>query len=168
MARISNKLPTHDAVRFSLFADVSSSFLLRTLVCSFRAQHHSFLALFIVTRFAQQGYSVEVWDADPQGSASEWAQRAEERSDELPFEVEPINLPGIKKKKVATQFTFIDSPPQNESILNAIAQRSDLVIIPTAPTGMDIERVLSTVSSMPDGKPIIVLLTDANPRYVLY
>lgn len=122
----------------------------------------------LATRFAQQGYGVEVWDADPQGSASEWAQRAEERSDELPFEVEPINLPGIKKKKAATQFTFIDSPPQNESILNAIAQRSDLVIIPTAPTGMDIERVLSTVSSMPDGKPVIILLTDANPRYVLY
>lgn len=122
----------------------------------------------LATRFAQQGNTVEVWDADPQGSASEWAQRAEERSDNLPFEVEPVNLPSINKKKATAQFTFIDSPPQNESILNAIAKRADLVIIPTAPTGADVERVLSTVASMPNGKAVIVLLTDANPRYVLY
>lgn len=122
----------------------------------------------LATRFAQQGHSVEVWDADPQGTASEWAQRAEERSDELPFSVEPVNLPSIRKKKAQAQFTFIDSPPQNESILNAIAERADLVVVPTAPTGADVERVLSTISSMPQGKPTIALLTDANPRYVLY
>src|SRR5699024_12287780 len=36
-------------------------------------------------------HTVEVWDADPQGSATEWAQMAASIDDPLPFNIEVIN-----------------------------------------------------------------------------
>lgn len=124
-------------------------------------------AMHLATALAPQ-YSVEVWDADPQGSASEWAQVVEENGEQLPFSVEAVNLPKIKKLTPTTQIVFIDSPPQNEGMMATIAERSDICIIPTAPTGLDTGRVLTTINSLPANTPGIVLLTDADSRTILY
>ena len=123
-------------------------------------------AIHLASYLAAEG--VEVWDADSQGTASEWADEAAESGEPLPFDVVPVNLPVIRKRQPTANITFIDSPPNNESLLNAIAERADIVIVPTAPTGADVQRVLSTVHSLPSGKLAIVLLTDANPNRVLY
>ena len=77
-------------------------------------------------------------------------------------------MPQLKKRRTTAEVTLIDSPPLNESILNAIAQRSDALIIPAAPAGLDITRVFSTLASIPEGKPAAVLLTSADPRTVLF
>ena len=50
----------------------------------------------------------------------------------------------------------------------AIAERSDVCIIPAAPTGLDTERVITTIGSLPVSTPGIVLLTDADSRTILY
>lgn len=123
-------------------------------------------AMYLATVLASKG--VEVWDADPQGSASEWALRAEENDDAVPFEVISVNRPQIKKRATKQPITFIDSPPLDEATLNSIAERADAVIIPTAPNGADVERLFSTRESLPAGQSAIVLLTDADPRTVLY
>lgn len=124
-------------------------------------------AIHLATALAPK-FSVQVWDADPQGSASEWAQIAEENEEQLPFSVEAVNLPKIKKLQPETDIVFIDSPPQNEGIMAAIAERSDVCIIPAAPTGLDTERVITTIGSLPVSTPGIVLLTDADSRTILY
>lgn len=124
-------------------------------------------AIHLATALAPK-FSVQVWDADPQGSASEWAQIAEENEEKLPFLVEAVNLPKIKKLQPETEIVLIDSPPQNEGIMTAIAERSDICIIPAAPTGLDTERVLTTIGSLPANTPGIVLLTDADSRTILY
>lgn len=114
------------------------------------------------------GHTVELWDADPQGSATDWALTAEENGDGFPFEVSPVNVPQLRRRRTTADITLIDSPPLNEAILNAIAQRSDVLIIPAAPAGLDITRVFSTLASIPEGKPAAVLLTSADPRTVLF
>lgn len=124
--------------------------------------------IYLAHALTNAGYSVEVWDADPQGSATDWAFTAEENGGEFPFEVSPVNVPQLKKRRTTAEVTLIDSPPLNESILNAIAQRSDALIIPAAPAGLDITRVFSTLASIPEGKPAAVLLTSADPRTVLF
>lgn len=124
--------------------------------------------IYLAHALTNAGRSVEVWDADPQGSATDWAFTAEENGGEFPFEVSPVNVPQLKKRRTTAEVTLIDSPPLNESILNAIAQRSDALIIPAAPAGLDITRVFSTLASIPEGKPAAVLLTSADPRTVLY
>lgn len=120
-----------------------------------------------LTRVEGKEWSVEVWDADKQGSATSWALLASE-TEGLPFEVLSVNLPQIRKRVPTAQITIIDAPPSDESILNAIAERADLVIIPTSPAGADIERVLSTQQALPENTPAIVLLADADPRTILY
>lgn len=124
--------------------------------------------VYLAHALTNAGYSVEVWDADPQGSATDWAFTAEENGGKFPFEVSPVNVPQLKKRRTTAEVTLIDSPPLNESILNAIAQRSDALIIPAAPAGLDITRVFSTLTSIPEGKPAAVLLTSADPRTVLF
>ncbi len=124
-------------------------------------------AIHLATALAPK-FSVQVWDADPQGSASEWAQIIEENEEQLPFTVEAVNLPKIRKMQPETDIVLIDSPPQNEGIMAAIAERSDVCIVPTAPTGLDTGRVLTTIESLPANTPGLVLMTDADPRTVLY
>ena len=63
-------------------------------------------AIHLATALAPK-FSVQVWDADPQGSASEWAQIIEENEEELPFSVEAVNLPKIRKMQPETEIVLL-------------------------------------------------------------
>lgn len=125
-------------------------------------------SIYLACALSASGHDVELWDADPQGSATDWDLTAAENGSALPFTVSSVNVAQLKKYPSRAEITIIDSPPLNESIMNAIAQRADVLIIPAAPAGLDITRVFSTLTSIPEGKPAAVLLTNANPRTVLY
>lgn len=112
-------------------------------------------------------YGVEVWDADPQGSASEWAAVCAEDGTPLPFDVLPANVATLAKRMSAADVVVIDTPPSNPTLLNAASTRADVVIVPTAPTPLDMARVWPTLDALGD-KPVIVLLTHTNPRTVAY
>lgn len=115
----------------------------------------------------ERNYQVEVWDTDPQGSASEWAMSTAEEGKPLPFDVIPANISTVKSRQPTADIVIIDTPPMNPQIMNAAAARADLVIIPAAPTPLDMARVWSTIEGLGE-KPRIVLLTHANPRTVSY
>lgn len=125
-------------------------------------------SIYLACALNASGHEVELWDADPQGSATDWALTAAENDSELPFTVSSVNVAQLKRYPNRAEITIIDSPPLNESIMNAIAQRADVLIIPAAPAGLDITRVFSTLASIPEGKPAAVLLTSADPRTVLF
>ena len=118
-------------------------------------------SIYLACALNASGHEVELWDADPQGSATDWALTAAENDSELPFPVSSVNVAQLKRYPTRSEITIIDSPPLNESIMNAIAQRADVLIIPAAPAGLDITRVFSTLTSIPEGKPAAVLLTRA-------
>ena len=82
-------------------------------------------------------HAVEVWDADPQGSATDWAYVAEENQESLPFPVISVNHREIQRKESDADFIFIDTPPGNSQVLDAVANRSDMLIIPTKPASLD-------------------------------
>lgn len=115
----------------------------------------------------ERNYAVEVWDADPQGSASEWAAVAAEDETPLPFEVLPANVATLKSRATKADVVVIDTPPGNPQIMNQAAARADVVIVPTAPTPLDMARVWPTLDALGD-KPVIVLFTHTNPRTVSY
>ncbi|MBB0994994.1 ParA family protein, partial [Dietzia sp. SLG510A3-3B2-2] len=48
-------------------------------------------AIYLATVASAQGKSTELLDADPQGSATSWAEIATEGSAPLPFQVSPAN-----------------------------------------------------------------------------
>lgn len=112
--------------------------------------------------------TIEVWDADPQGSATDWAYTAEENGKALPFTVTSVNHREVERKTTDAQFVLIDTPPGNSQVLDAVANRSNLLIIPTKPASLDMARVWATIDSIPATLPAIVLLTHANPRTISY
>lgn len=114
-----------------------------------------------------RNYSVEVWDADPQGSACEWAEVTAEDGRPLPFAVEAVNVRTLGSRRPDVDVVVIDTPPGEPALMTAAARRADVVIIPTAPANLDIARVWPTMDALGE-TPKVVLLTHADPRTVLY
>lgn len=113
-------------------------------------------------------YSVQVWDSDMQGSATDWAYTAQENGESLPFEVASVNYREIQRKNSEARVVFIDTPPGHSQVLNAVADRADLLIIPSKAASLDMARVWATLDALPVEQPAVVLLTHVNARTVSY
>ena len=118
----------------------------------------------LATASARDGKDVVVLDADPQGSATFWADNADDNERPLPFEVNAANPATIKRaaKKFqgdSDKWAFIDCPP-NGTILDAAQEASDFVIIPTGTGNADLVKTAETVRTMEaNDKLYAVLLT---------
>lgn len=118
----------------------------------------------LATAAARDDKDVVVLDADPQGSATFWADNADDNERPLPFEVNAANPATIKRAAKKFQgdpdkWAFIDCPP-NGTILDAAQEASDLVIIPTGTGNADLVKTAETVRTMEaNDKLYAVLLT---------
>lgn len=107
---------------------------------------------------------VTVLDADPQGSASTWAQDARLGGDPLPLSVEPANAATVRAAKERSEdFILIDTPPGDSPTINAAIQVADLIVIPTGTSALDMQRMWETHDAA-QGAPRMVLVTQAETR----
>lgn len=122
-------------------------------------------AIALATAAARRGYEVKVYDADEQGSATLWADSAEEAGDPLPFPVDPINDTRIKSlKDGGSVWYFIDCGPSGKA-LDAAKGKADFVVIPTTPAGLDMQQTWITADNLGEsGKPYAILLTRTRPH----
>lgn len=114
---------------------------------------------------ALSGYgTVEVLDADPQGSATEWALAATDTGTPLPFDVSPANVRLIARRgaRPQTDHLVIDTPPGQADVMDAAIAASDVAVIPTEASGMDMNQVWLTLERVGD-TPRAVLITKAMP-----
>lgn len=117
-------------------------------------------SVFLAQAAHVRGYSVEIADADPQGSATEWYDLANDHSS-TGWLARSVNLHQLRKMKdVPPQrdITIIDCPPGNSEIINAAIEASDMVLVPSQPTLIDMGRVWSTIANV-GSAPAVVLLT---------
>ncbi|MCG7308273.1 ParA family protein [Brachybacterium sp. ACRRE] len=113
--------------------------------------------------------TVEVFDMDPQGSATDWAYRAEDSGDPMDFHVRPSNvreLTHISRVQTADHLV-IDTPPGLPDVILASARAADAVIIPTEHSGLDMAQVWKLLEALPD-VPYGVLISKSNPRTISY
>ncbi|MFT4471974.1 AAA family ATPase, partial [Arthrobacter sulfonylureivorans] len=100
-------------------------------------------AAFLAHAFAQLGRSVVVVDADPQGSLLRWSEEADWGIPTLALPTKTIHrqLPGIVGDRY--DIALIDTPGFNDrtGIVYAAIRAADLVVLPMAPTMMELERV---------------------------
>lgn len=111
-----------------------------------------------------------MWDADPQASATEWAESAADVGESLPFEVEVINRVLLKRmtRAATADYVLIDTPPGDPAMIDAAVAIADLVILPSAPAVMDLTRMLHTAASIPAHIPRAGLITKANKQTIAY
>lgn len=120
-------------------------------------------AFYLAAALSQEA-SVEVWDIDPQGSATEWAYHIEDEGLSLPFRVQGLTLPQIKRARLGADYTLIDTAPGDARGIDAALAGADLALIPTGASAIDISRVWATEEVTSQVCPTRVLLTQADLR----
>jgi len=97
------------------------------------------LAVHIATALARKKRKVLLIDADPQGSALDWA--AARRTEAL-FPVVGLPKPSIHKELPALardfEFVIIDGPPRVYDVAKSACGASDLVLVPVQPSPYDV------------------------------
>jgi len=123
-------------------------------------------AMFLAAAAVRRGVPVRVVDADPQGSASSWADRAAHLGTPLPFEVSPATAADLRVlSSEPGELVVVDTPPGTAAAIDAAIDAADLVIIPTGPRAADIDRVWPTLD-ITQHRPTTILLTLVDMRKV--
>lgn len=114
----------------------------------------------------QPDAKVLLLDLDPQRSALEWSNLAEDVGDALPFEVKRGSLQTLHALQ-GYDYVIVDvAPAVSDSALRTLSGLSDLVIVPTEAEGLGLSKTYQTVDVC-KGKAI-VLLTRIRPRTRIY
>lgn len=131
------------------------------------------LAVHLSGELAARGRKVLLIDADPQGSASQWAAPGK-----LPIPVEhmPVTaetlapwVQSVRKKKA--DVLVLDCPPHLDAALGAAISLADLAVMPCGPSGLDMlamGEVLGVVRAVrqrrTDGKPAALVVPNRVDR----
>lgn len=108
------------------------------------------VALHLAVAAVQQGHNVAVIDLDPQQTARLWGDRRSSPSPVV-LQVAPSRL-GAELERAAdsgADMVLIDAPPRAwlgaDNAAREAARVSDLVVVPTRPTILDLEATVTTV-----------------------
>jgi chromosome partitioning protein len=98
------------------------------------------------------GAEVVVLDADTERSALEWA-----AAGELPFEVVAAERDRLARQARELEgnrgdgrVVIVDTPPNDREVLRTAASVADRVVVPVAPTGVDVNRLRATLEVLLD------------------
>ena len=121
-------------------------------------------ALYLACALSTRGKNVEVWDADPQGSATEWSLRAQDVGEDLPCPVVSMNAVQLRRTTPSADFTLIDTAPGDWKGIDTALEQADVAILPCAPSGLDLDRLWETERVASQKCPSYVLLTQVDRR----
>lgn len=125
-------------------------------------------SIMLAAAVEKRGIPVVVYDADPQASASRWAEVAIARDDPLGFEVKRVNAQFLRNlSSDSAGWHIIDTPPGSAAEIQAAIDIADLVIVPTHPSPMDLDRVWPTLEAI-EHRMVGVLLVGVHERRRLY
>lgn len=126
-------------------------------------------AMALATAAQRDGKKVEVYDTDPQSSASLWSLVAEENGDALPFPVVSANIATVRSAKKRygknpDELVIIDCPP-NGHVMDEALRAADFVVVPTTTGPADMVKSFETAETLFErGVYYAILLTRVVPR----
>ena len=119
---------------------------------------------------ADGGRQVMLGDVDPQGSAAEWAALATDAG--IPLRSAVVEVPArdlarrLSGPAATAELIILDTPNRDLDLLSASLAVADLVVVPSAPTTMDLPRVWPTLDLVAEiDRPAVVLLVKVDARY---
>lgn len=97
------------------------------------------LSVNLAGELAARGRRIHLVDADPQGSAAQWAAPGNLR---LPVKHLPVTVENLKPwvgqvRKLAAEILILDCPPHLDAALGAALGLADLALLPCGPSGLD-------------------------------
>lgn len=114
------------------------------------------LATHLAGELAMQGSRVTLLDADPQGSALDWAQRRAQNGQERLYGVFGLardtlhrEVPGIA---LEADYVVIDGPPRVAALARSALLAADLVLIPVQPSAYDVWATQEMVSLIAEAR----------------
>jgi chromosome partitioning protein len=106
-------------------------------------------ALYFAEAAKEEGRAPVVIDADGERSALEWSSQGE-----LSFEVVTAEKDALARQarllEKQGRVVIIDTPPNNRETLWAASAVADHVVVPVAPTGVDVNRLRATLEVLLD------------------
>ncbi len=103
-------------------------------------------------------------DADPQASAADWLESAEdeylERVTLLEAPTDRLLLKALDKID-AEEVAIVDTPPGNERLLAKAIERADVVVVPTRVGGVETTRVEAVLDLVPRKMPVGLVISSA-------
>lgn len=101
----------------------------------------STLAVHLAVSAQAAGLPSAIIDTDPQGSAHRWFERREAEAPQVTRETDGDRLPLLAERAKANGIALliIDTPGKAEGMALAACERSDLIIVPSRPTQVDLE-----------------------------
>lgn len=112
------------------------------------------LAMHLATVAAARRDRVVVLDADEEGSALRWQTHAHADGRRLPFEVRPGERNALMRQVKALRrdghTVIVDTPPNDREVLKSAATVADAVLVPVLPTGLDLDRLGTTLELLAD------------------
>lgn len=117
-------------------------------------------SMYLATAAVRSGRTTVVLDADPQGTASDWAYSVADDGDQLGFEVRPVNRAGLDHLAGDEDLVIIDTPPGADGIVQTAIEVAGFVVVPTRASSADVWRTLPTVTVVGD-RPYGILVTQA-------
>jgi chromosome partitioning protein len=110
-------------------------------------------ALYFAEAGKEAGYTPVVIDADSEKSAIEWSSQGEMGFTVVAAEKDAIARQARQLVKEG-QLVIIDTPPNNRETLWAASAVADHVVVPVAPTGVDVNRLRATLEVLLDVEAI--------------
>jgi len=110
-------------------------------------------AIFLAAGLHQQGRTLLV-DADPQESALLWSQQ----DPIFPFTIVSLPVRDLHRRLAdlgrGYDHVIVDTPPGDTGIIRSAVMAVDVAIVPAAPTGLDLNRLMPTFELLADLEPV--------------
>jgi chromosome partitioning protein len=131
-------------------------------------------AFFLAAVALQRGQHVTVIDADNEQSALAWWNMIPDQPKSMTvIAAKPDGLARQARDLERSSTVIIDTPPNSREMLNRTASVADHVIVPVKPTGLDVDRMRSTLELLADvdatrgGLDVSILFTHWQARQTL-
>jgi chromosome partitioning protein len=96
------------------------------------------VAINLASGLAMRDFAVLLVDCDPQGSLLKWHSVGNHEFLNLERQIEPFNGSGFRKRTSNYDYVVIDAPPAISEITINVFDTTDLVLIPVAPSALDL------------------------------